>query len=610
MDLFAVSDVYLGRIIRGESTGGLGKNETTVLPGSRIKVLLLDQHTTPIISLNSTQSELLQHEIYLINRIDNANRDKMRHLKCICYLKPTEESINYLLEELRNPKYSSYELYFNNFITKTQLERLAESDDLEVVTKVEELFHDYYTINKDLFSLNLQSPIQRIYGDSINTWNGSAFNKTVQSLTSVLLSLKARPIIRYEANSKMANKLSKELLYSIEKTNSSLFDFKLQDSPPLLLIMDRKNDPITPLLIPWTFQSMVHELIGIENNTVDLSSIPGISKELKKIVLSSRQDSFYEESMYLNFGDLSDKIKDYVNQYKDKTKTNRSLDTIEDMKKFIEDFPEFKKLSGNVSKHMTLASELDRRINKERLWEVSELEQNMSSHDQHNLDLQELEKLLLNKSTTTTTTTTTTDGVSPISESSKIRLVALYALRYETNSNNQISKLKEILKNQGIALYKINVIDYLLRSCGINERLDDEQSIFDRATSQLIQGFKTNHQTNNIYMQHIPRLENILSKIVRGKHSEENYPILSPYKGIYSNLSQEKFQDIIVFIIGGVTYDEARIVSELNKINKNVRIILGGTNIHNTESFLNQVEDAGERWPKFTPGERLQSRVG
>ncbi|CAM9015663.1 unnamed protein product [Wickerhamomyces anomalus] len=65
-------------------------------------------------------------------------------------------------------------------------------------------------------------------------------------------------------------------------------------------------------------------------------------------------------------------------------------------------------------------------------------------------------------------------------------------------------------------------------------------------------------------MQHIPRLETILSKAARGKLSEKNYPILSPYQGVYANLATEKAQDIIVFIVGGATYEEARIVADLN----------------------------------------------
>ena len=65
------------------------------------------------------------------------------------------------------------------------------------------------------------------------------------------------------------------------QTESSLFDFRLTQTPPLLLILDRRNDPVTPLLSQWTYQAMVHELIGIQNGRVDLSTVPGVRPELK-----------------------------------------------------------------------------------------------------------------------------------------------------------------------------------------------------------------------------------------------------------------------------------------------------------------------------------------
>jgi hypothetical protein len=48
----------------------------------------------------------------------------------------------------------------------------------------------------------------------------------------------------------------------------------------LLLILDRHNDPVTPLLSQWTYQAMVHELLGISNGRVDLSKVPDIRPEL------------------------------------------------------------------------------------------------------------------------------------------------------------------------------------------------------------------------------------------------------------------------------------------------------------------------------------------
>ncbi len=63
-------------------------------------------------------------------------------------------------------------------------------------------------------------------------------------------------------------------------TENSLFSFN-SDIAPVLLILDRRDDPITPLLHQWSYQAMVHEILGIKNHRVDLSQAPGITKELQ-----------------------------------------------------------------------------------------------------------------------------------------------------------------------------------------------------------------------------------------------------------------------------------------------------------------------------------------
>ena len=37
----------------------------------------------------------------------------------------------------------------------------------------------------------------------------------------------------------------------------------------------------------------MHELLGINNNRIDLSRVPGISKDLREVVLSAENDEFY-----------------------------------------------------------------------------------------------------------------------------------------------------------------------------------------------------------------------------------------------------------------------------------------------------------------------------
>lgn len=94
---------------------------------SAIKVLLLDSHTTPIVSLASTQSDLLTHQVYLTDRIDNARRDRMPHLKCICFLSPSEDSFEAVKRELSEPKYGEYYLCMSPYVLVAELS-LANAD--------------------------------------------------------------------------------------------------------------------------------------------------------------------------------------------------------------------------------------------------------------------------------------------------------------------------------------------------------------------------------------------------------------------------------------------------------------------------------------------------
>ena len=62
-----------------------------------------------------------------------------------------------------------------------------------------------------MFSLNLTLPDYNIFAESSKSWDPSSLLRTTQGITSILLALKKKPLIRYEANSLVAKKLASEI---------------------------------------------------------------------------------------------------------------------------------------------------------------------------------------------------------------------------------------------------------------------------------------------------------------------------------------------------------------------------------------------------------------
>ncbi|KAH9179183.1 Sec1 family-domain-containing protein [Lactarius sanguifluus] len=548
-----------------------------------MKVLLLDSHTTPIVSLASTQSILLSHQVYLTDRIDNDKRERMAHMKCICFLQNNEDSLGALEAELKEPKYGEYYLYFSSILSKTAIERLADADEYEAVREVQEYFADYAPLLPCLFTLNYTpSPATPLYGSSPNTWDTKALERHVQGLIAVMLSLKKKPIVRYEKMSGMARKLAVEF-HSRVQAESQLFDFRSTQVPPLLLILDRRNDPITPMLSQWTYQAMVHELLGIRNGRVDMSGVPDIRPELSEITLTTSTDPFFQGHHLATFGDLGTALKSYVQSYQARSLAQQpsSINSISDMKRFVEEYPEFRKLGGNVSKHVALVGELSRLVDKDKLLELGEVEQGLATRA--GADLKSVQEFITNND---------------VSSRNKLRLLILYALRYQKTQTNNIASLITLALENGVRKEDARLVYALLNIAGADHRQDDlysTESLLALGRSAL-KGLKG---VENVYMQHTPHLSETLENLFKGKLKENSHAFL---ESAGPNAGLQRPQDVIIFMIGGTTYEEARAVALLNHDSTagstgGARLLLGGTCVHNSSSFLEMVESAAASFP-------------
>jgi len=95
----------------------------------------------------------------------------------------------------------------------------------------------------------------------------------------------------------------------------------------------------------------------------------------------------------------------------------------------------------------------------------------------------------------------------------------------------------------------------------------------------------------SLLLQHRPLLQEILELAKTHKLKPATFPFIDqPAK------APKAWKTIYVYIVGGVTYEEATTIALLNKSAEwGIKVFLGGSCVHNSKSFLADLSQAHER---------------
>lgn len=580
-----------------------------------MKAILLDDEATKMFGLTMSLTEIIAQDVVIVGKLtkgpnpdstgtslqsgngSSTDKSATRHLKCAVVLRPNQSSIQALCQQLRNPQFNSYYIFFTNNVTDEQLRPLADADSkFELIRQVHIYYFDYYPLESQLFIASTpptQYPIHYLHQQK-DFWPGfvrNAYERNQDAILSIILTIKTHPIIR-SSNSRAAIAFVTDMAKKMSN-NTDLFYFpQANNDGTTFLVMDRRDDPITPLLLNWSYLSMINELLPIDNNRVDLRAVPDIDPELKEVTLSTnpRHDKFFANNMYSGFGDIASNAKKLVDDYKaEKQAATGKMDTLEDIRSAVEKVPELKQMAGTVSKHMTILMELNRQIKLLQLYHLSELCQDIACENNHTAHVESIKKILYN------TPQVTFDY--------KLYMVMLYGLKYENEPSNKIYEFKQHLSSAyPNSAHKITAIDAVIQQCGSKVRskntsltLQHGRSFFAKVSSKMSSSVKG---YENVHTRHKPLLIDMIEQFSQQRAKGTDYPHTS--SPVHKTVTTQ--QDIIpkpqylyIYIIGGITYGEAAAVHAFNSTSTGLKVALGGSCVLNAKAFIQSLigEDKG-----------------
>jgi hypothetical protein len=173
----------------------------------------------------------------------------------------------------------------------------------------------------------------------------------------------------------------------------------------------------------------------------------------------------------------------------------------------------------------------------------------------------------------------------------------LYALRYEDHKQEDVKRVIRLLADGGVSAEDVSLVAAVIAYAGKKSRTGElfssvwgkEGLSLDKIRKMASEAIKG---VDNIYTQHKPLLFEIISDVLNSKLRADYYPYL------VGQPSRDPPKHLIVFFVGGTTYEEALVVSEFNAAGPDgksysnpskTKIVLGGTHVHNSSSFLNEL---------------------
>jgi len=563
------------------------------------RILILDAHTTRILSSCARMSELLPYGITNAEPIETP-RQPFPNLEAIYFISPTQKSIELLVNDFKNtPKYHAVHLFFTTGIPDDLFHLLTDKNLSKRIKHLKELYLDFNTAESQVFHFDSPESFTKLFDTELNdpselrTENDRIANR----LVTVCITLGELPVIRYAPKMRTLAELFYDKLHFVA---SKIPNFPPQTGRPqgTFLILDRTVDTIAPILHEFTYQAMTYDLLDIKGDVYQFEITQGSGDKQKKEVLLSENDSIWNAYRHQHIADTITSILESFNEFVklnlgDRL-TKQGADSLKQMTEFIKQMPEQQEMASKFSLHITLAHECMKAFKANKLEAIGMLEQDMATGEDPEgkpakNPVSRLPSFLHDPE---------------ISVTDKIRLIMIYIV---TQEGIREQDSRALMEKAGLSRPEQFLIKNL--SClgvAVSKR-DGRQNKKG--------GNQRKKRTDDIpyeLSRYVPKVKELLQDLIEGQVGVEQLPFAGAgpssskttttattslkSKGGFGKEKRKQEEEnlstaprMIVFIAGGVTYSECRSAYELSK-SHHVPVTIGSTHLLTPKRFIEELK--------------------
>mmetsp|Transcript_19141 Transcript_19141/g.24630 ORF Transcript_19141/g.24630 Transcript_19141/m.24630 type:complete len:678 (-) Transcript_19141:670-2703(-) len=362
------------------------------------KVLIVDEPSMKVLSAAVGMYDIMERKVTIVENLDK-KRAPFPDMGAIYLLDPNPASISKMIEDFSGPTALYGDAVFVYLLGRLSNELLDQIKNcrhlLKRIKGLVEINVDFLAKEERAFTLDMRDAFTSFY---LRKSGNSVENKIADRLVTVCATLNEYPHIRYKQTSASSTKIAnlfKRKMDDFVAQNSTWWyhggpskssSGSAKRDRGVLLLLDRADDCLTPLMHDFTYQSMVHDLLKMDGDriTFQMEAADDANETEAKDVLLDERDKLWVELRGKHIAavieTLSSRIRDIMSS---NTGSNLSGGggnmSLSQMASALKALPEYREVMSKLSQHMHLSHECMDVFRRESLIDLSELEQTLAT---------------------------------------------------------------------------------------------------------------------------------------------------------------------------------------------------------------------------------------
>eukprot|EP00297_Palpitomonas_bilix_P004321 CAMPEP_0113900768 /NCGR_PEP_ID=MMETSP0780_2-20120614/20868_1 /TAXON_ID=652834 /ORGANISM="Palpitomonas bilix" /LENGTH=678 /DNA_ID=CAMNT_0000893279 /DNA_START=329 /DNA_END=2366 /DNA_ORIENTATION=- /assembly_acc=CAM_ASM_000599 len=606
------------------------------------KILIRDERSTAILSPLLTLSELRKNGVTLHLDI-RANRMEVPDTPAVYFVEPTKKNIDIIVEDLSKKMYESAYIYFVSELSRDSLEYFARmcfekggDGAQQRVMKVSD-YLDFISLGDEVFTLMRPKRSFAFLRDSSakDTEIERGLKSISDGLFNVMAAMGTIPLIRTtkgmaaHAVGEMLSKALKE--HKNRHADGGLFSRRHTaktgggGARPVLCIVEREVDLLTPVMHSWKYHPLIHDLLGMKLNKVELVEDGKVKPSAHYL---DPTDTFWRENAALDFPVVAEQVERQLAEYKHEialvdgkqTAEGAVDESIKGLMSTVQKLPELTEKKRLLDSHIKIASSLLKTIDERQIHDLHNAEvalleagENLTSSKSLRTALDMLkdesvgneeDKLRLALFLLFSTASSASTSSSSSTSSAQLVLEIESALRVglqrrmsppgrgspggdESSEKGEKDPMSQRAKDAMKSAQKIISFTAPSRMLGMEEASSKGGDLLKSMQGKMKIGFGAVKKLISKNRGSLPITEVVMSMSNAEKASGEMYDVFDPIQG--SETLDPKPVNVIVFVVGGVSFAEAHDIKSA-MANDGRKVVVGGTETLSPKDMIDQLE--------------------